>query len=216
MTKQRLMLFIILISLSMIVCGCNRSALRIPGASLSFPETPTGFTAKSTPYPYVLVVSSPVDQRGQHYGEQVAGTTWTGCQTDPFWSTSAPEIIQQRMINELQASGMFLKVTTTSGSPDDVVMKTDINAFCSQTVGFLIARVAGIASLHVTCERNGRVLLDQKFEKVVTDADKEFTGSFAGMIEQAMSRTMADSLRELLKDMLKKIDGEAANWKGHG
>jgi hypothetical protein len=91
-------------------------------------------------------------------------------------------------------------------------MKTEIHAFCSQTVGFFIARVAGISSLHVILEQDGKVLLDRKFEKVVTDADKEYTGSQVGFIEQAMKVTMADSLRELLKDMLKQIEAEAKTW----
>jgi hypothetical protein len=213
MPKQRLICTFLLICLVLMIYGCNRSALRIPGASLSFPETPTGFTAKTIPYPYVLVVSLPVDKRSEHYGEHIAGTKWTGCSTDPFWGANAPEVIEQRLLKELQASGLFSKVTTTQASPDDVVMKTDIYAFCSQTVGFIIGRVAGIASLHVTFEQNGKVLTDQKFEKVVTDADKEYTGSQVGMIEQAMTVTMADSLRELSKDMLRKIDTEAATWK---
>lgn len=213
MSKRRLVCLLLLMTLVLLAYGCNRSALRIPGASLSFPETPTGFTAKATPYPYAVVVSTPVDQRSQHYGERVAGTKWTGCSTDSFWATTAPEIIQQRLVKELRTSGMFLSVATAQTNPDDVVMKTDINAFCAQTVGFIIGRVAGITSLHVTIERNSKVLLDQKFEKVVTDADQEYTGSSVGMIEQAMTTTMGDSLRELLKKMLKQIDVAAANWK---
>ena len=201
-----------LMVLALFVCGCNRAALRVPGASLSFPETPTGYTAK-TSYPHVLVVSTPVDQRSQYYGERVAGTKWTGCSTDPFWGTNASEIIQQRLVKELQVSGLFAKVSTTTTSPDDVMMKTEIHAFCSRAVGFLFARVAGITSLHVTLQQNGKVLSDHKFEKVVTDADKEYTGSQIGMLEQAMSVTMADSLRELLKDVLKQIDAEAGTWK---
>ena len=61
-------------------------------------------------------------------------------------------------------------------------------------------------------EQNGKILLDRKFEKVVTDADKEYTGSKAGFLEQAMKVTMADSLRELLKDMFKQFEAEAKNW----
>jgi ABC-type uncharacterized transport system auxiliary subunit len=201
-----------LMILALSICGCNRSALRVPGASLSFPATPTGYNAKAN-YPYPLIVAIPVDLRSQHYGERIAGTKWTGCSTDPLWGTGAPEIIQQRLFKEFQGSGLFSKISSVPAGPDDVVMKTEIHAFCSQTVGFLIARVAGITSLRVTLEQNGKVLMDQKFEKVVTDADKEYTGSQVGMIEQAMSVTMADSLRELLKDMLKRIDLEAGTWK---
>jgi len=92
-------------------------------------------------------------------------------------------------------------------------MKTEIHAFCSQSVGFLIVRVAGISSLRVTLEQNGKVLLDRKFEKVVTDADKEYTGSQVTFLEQAMKVTMADSLRELLKDMLKQTEADAESWQ---
>ena len=193
--------------------GCNRSALRIPGASLDFPQTPTGYKAKES-YPYALVVSIPIDQRPEHYGEKVAGTKWKGCSTDPFWDTSASWVIEQRLVRELQVSGLFSKVSTVSPSPQDVILKTEIHAFCSHAVGFFFARVAGISSLRVILEQNGKILLDRKFEKVVTDADKEYTGSKAGFLEQAMKVTMADSLRELLKDMFKQFETEAKTWGG--
>ena len=91
-------------------------------------------------------------------------------------------------------------------------MKTDIHAFCSQVVGFLYDRVAGIGSLQITVERDGKILMDKRFEKVVTDADKEYTGSQATFIEQAMRVTMADSLRELMKDAVMKCETEAETW----
>ncbi len=215
MTQKRivgLIPVIFLMACALSICGCNRSALRIPGASLSFPETPTNYTAKAS-YPHVLVVSAPVDQRAQYYGEQVAGTKWTGCSTDPLWGTEASRIIQERLVKEFQASGLFSKVVTTPTGPDDVIMKTEIRAFCSQSVGFLIVRIAGISSLRITMEQNGKTLLDRKFEKVVTDADEEYTGSQVAFIEQAMKVTMADSLRELLKDMLKQTEAATTTWK---
>ena len=195
------------------VCGCNRAALRAPGASLAFPERLTAYSAKTASYPYALVVTAPIDQRSKHYGEDVAGTKWKSCSNDPFWSTNASEIIQQRLVKELQASRLFSKVSTTPTSPDDVMMKTEIHAFCSQARGFISVRVAGITSLHITLEQNGKILSDHKFEKVVTDADKEYTGAQVATVEQAMSVTMADSLRESLKDMLKQIDAEAGAWR---
>ena len=204
-------LIVALIGFLLFVCGCNRSAIRVPGASLSFLETSTGYTSK-TSYPHILVVSTPVDQRSQHYGERVAGTKWKGCSTDPFLGSDVSQIIQQRLLKELQASNLFSKVSTTPTSSEDVIMKTEIHAFCSQSVGFMIVRVAGISSLRVTLEQNGKVLLDRKFEKVVTDADKEYTGSQVTFLEQAMKVTMAVSLRELLKDMLKQIDEDAKSW----
>jgi len=202
---------VVLVLLVLLIGGCNRSAFRIHGASLAFPQTPTGYVAKAS-YPYVVVVSTPIDQRAQHYGEQVAGTKWKGCSTDPFRGTSAVEIIEQRLVTELQASNLFSKVSTVSTEPQDVIMKTEIRAFCSQARGYFWVRVAGISSLRVILEQNAKVLLDRKFEKVVTDADKEFTGSKAGFLEQAMKVTMADSLRELLKDMFKQFEAEAKAW----
>jgi len=126
--------------------------------------------------------------------------------------TSAAEIIEQRLVTELQASNLFSKVSTASTDPQDIIMKTEIRAFCSQARGFFWVRVAGISSLRVILEQNGKVLLDRKFEKVVTDADKEYTGSQVSFIEQAMKVTMADSLRELLKDMFKQFEVEAKTW----
>jgi predicted oxidoreductase len=64
----------------------------------------------------------------------------------------------------------------------------------------------------VTLEQNGKVLLGRKFEKVVTDADKEYTGSQVTFLEQAMKVTMADSLRELLKDMMEQTEADAKSW----
>jgi hypothetical protein len=202
---------VILILLVLFIGGCNRSALRIHGASLAFPQTPSGYIAKAS-YPYVVVVSTPIDQRPQHYREQVAGTKWKGCSTDPFGSTSAAEIIEQRLVTELQASNLFSKVSTATTDPQDVIMKTEIHAFCSQARGFFWVRVAGISSLRAIMEQNGKVLLDRKFEKVVTDADKEYTGSQVAFIEQAMKVTMADSLRELLKDMFRQFEAEVKTW----
>lgn len=195
----------------LITGGCNRATLRIPGASASFPETTTGYVA-TTNYAYTIVVAVPVDDRTQHYGEPVAKTKWAGCSTDPLWTTDAPELIQKRLIQELASSGLFAKVTTNSTGATDIMLKTEIDAFCSQVRGFLIDRVAGIVSLHVTLEQNGKILVDRKFEKVVTDADKEYTGSQVTFIEQAMSVTMADSLRELLKDIIKQLAVDAATW----
>jgi hypothetical protein len=66
--------------------------------------------------------------------------------------------------------------------------------------------------LNVTVERDGRPLFTKKLERVVTDADPEYTGSQAGFIEGAMVTTMADSLRELLRGLLTRLDHEAASW----
>ena len=65
-----------------------------------------------------------------------------------------------------------------------------------------------MSGLHITLRRNGKFFMNEKFEKVVTDADPEYTGSQLAFIQQAMRVTMADSLRELMKNMLGKIESE--------
>lgn len=211
--RGKMINFVMVVCFIFSFCGCNRSGLRVPGASLSFPETPTGFRAQGTSFPNQLVVSTPVDIRSQHYGERVGGTTWESCSTDPLWASSASEIIQKRLVTEFQSSGLFSKISTAPTGPNDIIMETEIHAFCSRSVGFIYLRVAGMTSLHVTLKQNGKVLMERNFGKVVTDANPEYTGSQLAMIEQAMCVTMADSLRELLKDMLKQIESDSVNWK---
>jgi hypothetical protein len=195
--------------------GCNRATLRIPGASMAFPETATHYTAKIK-LPHRLVIELPSDNRAQHYGEHVAGTKWTGCSTDALWSKDAAQLlIQERLVQEFSSSGIFAEVTTNQAKPGDVVLKTDIHALCSQVIGFLYDRVAGISSLQVSMERDGTVLLDKKFEKVVTDADPEYTGSQVTFIEQAMRVTMADSLRVLMKDILQQCEAAGGTQNSH-
>src|SRR4030042_6129446 len=85
----------------------------------------------------------------------------------------AGQLIQERLVRELRSSGLFSEVKNTPTGPEDVVMRTELHAFCSQVVGFIYGRVAGIRALRVSLERNGKILMDYKFEKVVTDSDKE-------------------------------------------
>lgn len=68
----------------------------------------------------------------------------------------------------------------------------------------------------MTVERDGHPLFEQKFERGVTDADPQYTGSQVAFIEQAMQVTMADSLREVLREMLATFDGKAGGWSGPG
>jgi hypothetical protein len=190
--------------------GCNRATLRIPGASTAFPPTISPYVAK-TKLPYRLVVELPVDNRAQHYGEKIAGTKWKACSTDALWRKNAAQLlIQERLVQEFSVSGLFAEVTTNQARAGNVVLKTDIHAFCSQVIGFLYDRVAGMTSLRISMERDGKVLLDKQFEKVVTDADPEYTGSQVTFIEQAMRVTMADSLREVIRNTLQQCDTNAA------
>ena len=192
--------------------GCNRAAARIPGASLTFPSTSTNYVAKHT-YPYTVVVAMPTDQRPNHYDERVAGTRWTGCSTDPFWNNEAVTLIHNRLTTALTASHLFAQVSQEAPTPGTVVLKTEIDAFCSQAIGFLYLRVAGIGALKITAERDGQLLFERKFERVVTDADSEYTGLQVSFIEQAMAVTMADSLRELLREFLTQLDQAAVGWQ---
>jgi hypothetical protein len=149
----------------------------------------------------------PVNTRTQHYGQRIAKTTWTGCDTDPFLDKDdAAKIVRAHLTTELESSHLFRTVTNGSPSASDVVIRSEIRVFCSQAVGFLILTVAGISSIHIEVEQNGKRLFERTFERVVTDDDPEYTGWQVTTIEQAMVRTMADSLRELLRDALQQLD----------
>lgn len=193
------------------LAGCNRAAVRIPGASLAFPPTATHYAAQRT-HPFSVAVTMPIDRRPEHYGEPVAGTRWTGCRTDPFWASDAPSVIRDRLVTELAQSKLFAHVSDEPPAAGEVVLRSEIDAFCSQAVGFLILRVAGISGLKITLERDGQPLFEHTFERVVTDADPQYTGSQATFIEQAMQVTMADSLRELLRDVFTQLESEATGW----
>lgn len=197
------------------LAGCNRAAVRIPGASLAFPPTATHYAAQRI-HPFSIAVTMPVDRRPEHYGEPVAGTRWAGCRTDPFWASDAPSVIRHRLVTELAQSKLFAHVSDGPPAAGEVVLRTEIDAFCSQAVGFLILRVAGISALKITLERDGQRLFEHKFERVVTDADPQYTGSQATFIERAMQVTMADSLRELLRDVFTQLEREASGWGGTG
>jgi hypothetical protein len=155
----------------------------------------------------------PIDRRADHYGERVAGTRWTGCSTDPFWATDATSLVRERMVVALGDAKLFDQVSQGPPPPGGLVLHSELDAFCSQAVGFLFMRVAGITALKITVERDGQVLFDHKFERVVTDADPQYTGSQATFIEQAMQVTMADSLREVLRDLVAELDRTAGTWK---
>ena len=197
--------------LCLFAVGCNRAAARIPGASLSFPALSTQYAAQRT-YPFNVSVAMPIDQRAEHYDDRVAGTSWTGCKTDPFWTSDASSIVRDRLVTALTDSKLFSHVSAAPAAPGDLVLHSDLDAFCSQAVGFLFIRVAGITALNLTIERDGQILFQQKFERVVTDADPQYTGSQVAFIEQAMQVTMADSLRELLRDVLVELDRKAGAW----
>ena len=155
----------------------------------------------------------PVDERTNHYGEPIAGTKWKAVSTDALWGRgAAPQLIQERFVQELSASGLFARVTTGPAQPGDIVLKTDIHAFCSQIIGFIYMRAAGISAVEVTLQKGDKTLNDQKFQSVVTDADDEYIGSNVGTVEQSMRAVMADSLRVLMRNMIKQLESDSANW----
>lgn len=185
--------------------GANRARLRVPGASTEFPEVPTQYVAKRR-LPYRLVVAPVVDRRPEYYGQPIAGTKWTAVRTDALWSESATGLMLQRLVNELRSSGLFAEVSEGPARPGDLVLKCEVRAFCSQARGFLFVRVAGMSALQIDLEQDGRLLLRRKFENVVTDGDKDYTGSQVTFLEQAMRVTMADSLCGLLKTMFEDLE----------
>ena len=201
------------IVLCLAIASCNRAGARIHGWSAPFPTTPTDYKATSVPTLDALVLP-PTDGRAAHYGQRIAGTRWTGCRTDALRPGAAPRIIGDRLVAELQASGVLRPSATASA--EALAVRVDVVAFCSQAVGFMFIRVAGIVALDILIERGGTVLASKRFERVVTDADPEYTGRQVTSVEQAMRITMGDSLRELLKDVLVWMDGSIPQWKAAG
>lgn len=185
--------------------ACNRGLIRVPGASLAFPQTPTGFTAKKQ-LPDFIEVAAPVDQRPEHYGEAVAGTKWDGCRTDALWRDTASGILRERLTQEIASANLFRHAPTGLPAASGFVLKSEIHAFCSQAVGAFFVRIAGITAIRFTLEKDGKVVWERKVERVVTDADPEYTGGQVGFIEHAMRTAMADSLRMVLGDLLKALD----------
>jgi len=184
--------------------SCNRAAVRIPGAAGTFHPTNTGFRSDYRDE-RVLYVEFPVDSREDHFGERVAATRWRGCRTDAFWGDAAPRIINDELVRELDASGLFARVVTQPPESAHLALRTKIRAFCSQAIGFFFVRVAGITSLEFVLIEGDTPLLDEQLDRVVTDADEEYTGSSVSFIKQAMRITMSDSLRELFREFLPKL-----------
>jgi hypothetical protein len=184
--------------------SCNRAAVRIPGAAGTFHPANTGFRSEYRD-DRVLYIDLPVDSREGHYGEPVAATRWKGCRTDAFWGDAATRIIRDELVREIDESGLFSHVVTSPPLSGHLTLRTNIRAFCSQAVGFFFVRVAGITSLEFTLLEGNAPLLDERLDRVVTDADDEYTGYSVGFIKQVMRITMSDSLRELLREFLPKL-----------
>lgn len=186
--------------------GCNRAEVRIHGASTDFPQELSGYRAKKS-YSEKIIIAVPVDKRPNYYGVKVAESTWEGCKTDSFFGDQARYVIRDRVAKELAESKLFENISDALEPKDhELVLHTEIHAFCSQAKGFLIVRVAGIVALEFTLMKDNQILYTKKIEKVVTDADPEYSGSQVSFIEQAMRRTMADSLRVVMKTVMSDMD----------
>jgi hypothetical protein len=183
--------------------ACNRAAMRVPGASLDFPDTDAGSVATRS-ISGTIEIAIPVDMRAAHLREAVAGTSWTGCTTDAIWTGEAAAFVQQRLKHEIDSSKLFVPSQDKSG--DHYVLNSEIDALCSQVKGFVIGRAAGIVSMHFSLLKNGKQVWEKKIEHVVTDADPEYTGSQVTTIEQAMRVTEADSLRLVFRDLVQDIE----------
>lgn len=195
--------FLVVSAICLCLAACDRAAIRIPGASLDFPDTNTDSVAARS-IPGTIEIAMPVDMRSAHVNETVAGTSWTGCSTDAIWTGGAAAFVQQRLKKEIEASKLFVRPQDVVG--DQYVLNSEIDALCSQVKGFLIARGAGIVAIHFTLLKNGNQVWEKKIEHVVTDADPEYTGSQVTTIEQAMRVTEADSLRLVFRDLLREIE----------
>ncbi|MDD2720028.1 MAG: hypothetical protein PHH47_01820 [Gallionella sp.] len=151
-------------------------------------------------------MQQPIDSRSKHYGEWVAGSSSKDCDTDALWLDTASSILYERVNQELSSSRLIEQALSTSPPPERLTLKSEIYAFCSKTHGFLIVRVEGIAAVRFWLERNGNVVWERKIEHVVTDNDPDYSGSQVSFIEQAMRVAMADSLRLVLRDLLREIE----------
>lgn len=206
-SQARIAIALLVLSLT----ACNRAGMRIPGASLSFPETPVEYRAPS-PVSMSLRIDPAVDLRSEHSGEVVASSRWKACRTDPLWATTATSIVGERLLAALSASGAFSQVHADPRAPADLVLVPEVHAFCAQAVGFVYLRVAGISAIRLRIARGDETVFDRKFERVVTDADTEYTGLPIATIEQAMQRAMADSLRELFREAVPELATAAQSW----
>lgn len=192
--------------------GCNRAGLRIPTGA-SFPRTLSEYTAQGS-VPESLALPAPLDQRDRHLGEKIAGTRWKSCRTDALAQGEASRVIGERLLQELRFSRLFRDVEPGSGG--DLELRTEVHALCAQAVGFIFLRVAGITAIRFQLVRGTEVLYEKRIERVVTDADPEYTGKQVSTIEGAMLRTTADSLREVIRELLSDLDSQKNRWAAKG
>lgn len=203
---------VLLLLISVVLSGCNRANVRVPGASVEMTSQPTKFVAKNRVRSRVIVLA-PVDLRPAHYGEKVAGTDWKACETDSLTVDQAKAAVQRQLIAALVESRIFSDVRGDAPSAGDIVVQPEIHALCSSVYGVLFARAAGISAVHLKVTRGADTLFAQKFERVVVDNEPEYSGSQVTFIEQAMRTLMSDSLRELSRNFVIQIEKDVVRWK---
>jgi hypothetical protein len=203
------------VGICLMAAGCNRAALRFPDVASDFPQTHTGYVAKRM-IQANIEISPPVDMRASHYRDKVAGTGWQGCSTDAMGSQTASQFLQARIENEIAASKLFLPAQSDAPPKAHYVLNSEIDAYCSQVVGVIFERVAGIVAIHFSLTKDGKTIWRKKIEHVVTDADPEYTGDQLTMIEQAMRVTETDSLRLVLRDLVQDLDNSSSALPSDG
>jgi len=125
----------------------------------------------------------PIDLRHEHY-ENTLPDSLDRLPYGSFVATEAPVIIRER-IGTTNGSKLFTRVSRVPSEPSDIVIRSEIHAFCSQAVGLFVRlldqRIEGY------CGAQWAALFQHKFERVVTDGDPQYSGSQVGFIEQAMT-----------------------------
>ena len=176
----------------------------IPGLSLSFPETSPGFVSTKQLSEGVSIAPS-VDRRLDYIGRDVANTGWLACKADTLGEGALPRLVDERIAEAVTKAQIF--ATVRSIDPQATwTLAPEIQVFCSQTRGFIGRRVAGLVAIKFTLRKGSAIAWEQTLERVVTDADPDYTGSFVTTLEQGMRRSMADSLRLVLRDALREVD----------
>lgn len=181
-----------------------------PVEHVDFPGGKTTFVAAKT-LPYSIAIDAPVDVRPDYATLKVAGTDWHGCKEDAVWGSGAAAAIGERITGEVTDVKLFRQVVSAPQDQAELHLKSDIRAFCGDTrrTSFITLRGAGVASLHFTLERDGKVVWEQTIEKVVTDDTPEYSGSQFTTKKGAITHLMADSLRVVLAEMLPQLQAAA-------
>ena len=200
---QRLGVYLLALG-SLATLGACDTPVRIPGLSFAFPESAPGFISQKR-VSESLTIAPSVDSRSSHIGEDIAKSSWEATAADTLGPDQLPKLIDQRLAEAVAKANLFSGIGP-SVPQGQWTLSPEIQVFGAQTRGFIGRRVAGLVSIKFTLRRGTVVVWEQVVQRVVTDADPEYTGSFITTVEQAMRRSLADSLRLVLGDAIKQID----------